>query len=1188
MTEAGGASTQAGIFYQNSVAALYLAELLQLDAAPAHERVVDVRVEAPSDVDDVVVGYADGHRHYLTAKLSVRVGDDAWQAIWRSIRSQAAAIQHRPDDRITIVVAEGNSAARNLRELCKRATTALDPSELAQRLNSEQSALLAKVGDDSDDEAARFELVRRIDVWLLPEEDIEQEFARRRLGGGGGAPPARLLSVLRDLAGGHARVRTLFRAPALRRRLAEEQPGILVAEPTEWGLAAYRDTVVRKACIEVPGTGVSGHAADMLVWPRARDFERARPTDFEDELLPDRADPLRSAVDLKAFPSEQLHRCIIVAGPGHGKSALLSALAGRLASGPVTPALVPLASWAASHTGLADFLAGQVNRELDVRVGWRRLAEQGLVALLLDGLDEVRSSERAPLLKRLGDFSARYPHVPWLLTVRDPAVLTGATEARVLEILPLSDEDIVLFADAMKASCPKLDGWELVRRLDSYPDLKRLARIPLFLAIMLATVAEADALPASRADLIERYLKTLFAPHEHKPIDGTPASATLLRAVAARLAFERLELGEIGASEREVQAVVAAEAPDKRDVDSIMTALTVNGILRRQSSIRLQFPFPIVQEYLAAAYIVEHAAETLPSRIDDAIHRPWAQVLQFSLELHPAPTPIVRAMLDRSDDAFCTGLRLVARCVVNGAKVDPVLRAEVGDRLVTYWIHAHYPARQRVGQLILDGFARPISASLRRALHNPWLLNDGGGEIISRANDRTLTLNVLDRLLRRPLDRFSLYHPLKPALSAIGDEAFERIMEEIAGEKLDDVESEGLDDLLSHFASGTVARERALAAARDRRLPLNVRLNCYTIAGRPIEPEASSMAADLLRGNEPHLSHGIQIIALAQNPERLFLELVRDVSIPETHRRELAARLTNVFSDAQERDCIIARCRRDPEISSEIVAVAMLHAARFGDREAFAALVEMLPTLSSLVAQQVISLFGHHPGRTLAERAAALVEARVTTGTEAVTFAHSAETGMLYVYDMDLGFGGGLHDASPHAGTATWAQLLEAWSDRSDLSDTQRMGILTAAARLGAIRAQTRLGEIVLAIEDPDAPRYYEDDDYGHTMRSAVSEFRRRRPLIPLEVAERFARAKRPNVPYEGISAIAAHGDRAALDLLITLHSELSDWGARDTLESTIETLSAKLDLVIRRSNGALVINDQEGAGRTDCVTEQT
>lgn len=149
------------------------------------------------------------------------------------------------------------------------------------------------------------------------------------------------------------------------------------------------------------------------------------------------------------------------------------------------------------------------------------------------------------------------------------------------------------------------------------------------------------------------------------------------------------------------------------------------------------------------------------------------------------------------------------------------------------------------------------------------------------------------------------------------------------------------------------------------------------------------------------------------------------------------------------------------------------------------------------------------------------------------------------------------------------------------------MQILTAAAKLGATRAQESLDQMVLAIADPDAP-HYDEDEYGNAMRSAVIEVRRRRLLMPLALAERFARAKRPNLFYEGISAIAAYGDRVALDLLMILHSEASEWGHKTTVESTIETLSAKLGLVIRRSNGALVIDDQDSGAERITLTKPT
>lgn len=85
MPEAGGTAAQAGIIYQNSVAALALADLLDLDQRIARERAVEVRLEAPEDVDDIVIRFADEHRKFQNVKLTIQAGNSAWSGIWRSL-----------------------------------------------------------------------------------------------------------------------------------------------------------------------------------------------------------------------------------------------------------------------------------------------------------------------------------------------------------------------------------------------------------------------------------------------------------------------------------------------------------------------------------------------------------------------------------------------------------------------------------------------------------------------------------------------------------------------------------------------------------------------------------------------------------------------------------------------------------------------------------------------------------------------------------------------------------------------------------------------------------------------------------------------------------------------------------------------------------------------------------------------
>lgn len=81
MPEAGGPTTQSGILYQNSVAALYMGRLCDATPRPDTHSVIEVRVEAPEDVDDIVITFADNHCTYIQTKESVRKHDEPWEKL---------------------------------------------------------------------------------------------------------------------------------------------------------------------------------------------------------------------------------------------------------------------------------------------------------------------------------------------------------------------------------------------------------------------------------------------------------------------------------------------------------------------------------------------------------------------------------------------------------------------------------------------------------------------------------------------------------------------------------------------------------------------------------------------------------------------------------------------------------------------------------------------------------------------------------------------------------------------------------------------------------------------------------------------------------------------------------------------------------------------------------------------------
>lgn len=1165
MPEAGGTATQAGIFYQNSVAALALADLLDLDRRVARERVLEVRLEALSDVDDIALRFADGHNEFQNVKLSLKVGSSAWSKIWRALAAQRQTSDFEFNDQLSVVVAERNKTSDSLSVICERASASIDLDELKQRLTGHQAQVLDTIASILDSGISAFEVLRKTRVLHLPIADIERELSKRRLAGGQSPPPS-LLPILRDIAGGEARKRGFFQPGPLRRRLKIEH-GILLGEPLEWGLASYRSTIQKLSRIEIPGLGISGSVDDLFVWPRAQNYDCGRSSGFEDENPELQSHQEQSILDLRAFPNEELHRLVVVAGPGYGKSALLTAFANDLSKSPIVPVHVPLASLASADMSVLSFLNASINLEMDLSADWQLLAEQGLLSLLFDGLDEVPSVARPRLMQRIATFSARYPRAPWILTVRDAAVLTGLSEATVVELLALGDEDIERFARTMPDRLGELRPWQLVNRLKLYPDLDRLARIPLFLVMLLATM-DLNALSAlRRSDLIESYLKTLFLPGHHKSTQDPVDRAVALARAAGMLAFERLERQEIGATEREVREVVTRVAGSSNEAVQLFDQIISNGILKPQSAIRLQFPYPIVQEYLAARYLVEQFPDSLEQRIDDAIQRPWAQVIQFALELHPEPEPIIRAMLERPDDAFCTGLRLIGRCIANGAKVSEDVRLQVADRLTAFWVEAPSRARERVGRLLADGFIDRPTQSLRNALHHRWLIECGAGDIISKLGDIGLMRAVLASLLDDDRDTFMIWHSLKPALRAAGDEALRVIINAMAPEKCEAKDLIRISSTFSNFTSESISRDLALTVAHDNRLPMQARMRAYRLAGSPLDDDGIAMAVTGLRHADWDSHYeAANLVSIHEHPTNFLVELMQDTNIPTKRRRDLAARILEIIPDENERRKFFAENVNNPKLDKEVSIALRLFAARFGDRQVFKDLIEELGTLAIEHARTVVALFGHFPERDLAERAAELMRGRAVAPADIVQIANSANTGLHHIFEMDFGFGGIVRSAPPHPGIRAWRDLLEEWIAQGGFAPRARISVLTSASDIGSDSAAAELEKEVLAISDLDAPEWTVDDELGQVLSSAIRRVRKRRPILPPSFIEQILASSRFNIASQGVAALQALGTEKALRRLIELHSTHKDWHLRDTIANAIELMAGRLDVAISKT----------------------
>lgn len=226
MSERGGPTTQSGILYQNSIAALYLGRLCDATRFPNSKRVIEVRVEAPMEVDDIIVVFKDNHRIYAQAKENVRINYKAWKKLWSDFDSQFQREDfQKGHDRLLLWLGEIHNEHQNLKVLCERAAGSKTHSEWLDRLTDPQQKLLNRIkpllSPILQNETQLLAFFKHIDVEIYPITQIEQALAPYWM------PkcdkdPMTLFRLLRDRVGGEARIRGSFASDKLRSSLKDE------------------------------------------------------------------------------------------------------------------------------------------------------------------------------------------------------------------------------------------------------------------------------------------------------------------------------------------------------------------------------------------------------------------------------------------------------------------------------------------------------------------------------------------------------------------------------------------------------------------------------------------------------------------------------------------------------------------------------------------------------------------------------------------------------------------------------------------------------------------------------------------------------------------------------------------------------------------------------------------------------
>ncbi len=396
-------------------------------------------------------------------------------------------------------------------------------------------------------------------------------------------------------------------------------------------------------------------------------------------------------------------RLAVVGAPGSGKTTLLHYTAVRLAevlarddagqlaalglgaeddaSGPPAPLFLPLrelGSFVRECNGrelagagprlLLDCLANYYTRlELDLPPDFfSRLCEAGRALLLLDGLDEVASSDDWALVSSIvRAFVGRYEHCRYVVTSRVAAYQGDARVGAGFRICTVADLDeaqqrrfIANWSRSLHRLLYQLQGQELDRRAERYAGelwqaleanarVRGLASNPLLLTVVAVIFYNKYVLPEDRAALYEECIEVLLRggrgkadrpTQQRRDYAGRPDLKMGLgpkREILAAIAYRMHQRGENGLFihrddlVREVAAALRGRYPEPDDLaKSFVAELPVHiGLLDEREPERYRFSHLSFQEFLAARSIAEATEDRWDELLDRYRDSWWREVI---------------------------------------------------------------------------------------------------------------------------------------------------------------------------------------------------------------------------------------------------------------------------------------------------------------------------------------------------------------------------------------------------------------------------------------------------------------------------------------------------------------------------------------------------------------------------------
>ncbi|MCZ2837087.1 NACHT domain-containing protein [Modestobacter sp. VKM Ac-2985] len=304
----------------------------------------------------------------------------------------------------------------------------------------------------------------------------------------------------------------------------------------------------------------------------------------------------------------------------------------------------------------------------------QRLLESGKALILIDGVDELRESDRGRLRKWVEEMTDAYPLNRWVITSRPEAVPPDWLQKgnyTAAQILPMSPSRIRSFVSNWHDAASEYASDEektalrtyeprLIAALDTTPTLRSLANNPLLCAMMCVLHKDRKGrLPHNRMQLYRIAMDMMLAERDEQRQVAAAREASLSPeqqlTVVQKVAYWYVINGHVeadyGAVLEKIREALPSLGREVSEAESVLKHLLIrSGLLRRVGLKNIDFLHKTFQEYLAAKEAVE--SDCIGQVLQNLLNDSWREVVILAVG-HARPGErnlIVSSVLELAED----------------------------------------------------------------------------------------------------------------------------------------------------------------------------------------------------------------------------------------------------------------------------------------------------------------------------------------------------------------------------------------------------------------------------------------------------------------------------------------------------------------------------------------------------------